>query len=401
MMMMMINAMGGNGSTTVALRRLGPRLRASAAANDAIEGAFDARLWSRRWSSSSSSSSHHGYKYLGGSSSNNSSRLSILGRRPLTSTTLTPPITKTSSPSLLSSRTTTTTTTTTTSRVPALTSTNSPRAFSTSPSNMSRPNGLIATEGIELLTFQTPNGFKASILLEELKEAYNLPYTAQSIDISQNIQKEPWFVALNPNGRIPAVVDHDNGGLAVFEGSAILSYLSRRYDPDNRFSFDVQSDDYTRAETWIGWQHGGVGPMQGQANHFIAAAPIRVNWGIQRYVGETERLYGVAEAHLASGRDYLVGPGRGRYSIADIALVGWVNSSVAITIDLERQFPNLFAWFKRIWERPAVQRGFRVPKPPANGVLLDNGPEFAKKLEERKDFVAKAKEEFGYKYSSP
>lgn len=126
---------------------------------------------------------------------------------------------------------------------------------------MSRPSSLLATKGIELLTLSTPNGYKASVVLEELKEAYGLQYTWQSIDISKNIQKEPWFIAVNPNGRIPALVDHDNGGLNVFEGNAILSYLTRRYDTENRFSFAVDDDDYTHAEAWIGWQHGGLGPM--------------------------------------------------------------------------------------------------------------------------------------------
>jgi glutathione S-transferase len=126
---------------------------------------------------------------------------------------------------------------------------------------MSDPTGLIANKGIELLTWPTPNGYKASILLEELKDAYGLEYTWQAINISKDIQKEPWFIAINPNGRIPAIVDHDNGGLAVFEGIAILGYLARRYDTENRFSFAVDDDDYTRAEAWIGWQHGGLGPM--------------------------------------------------------------------------------------------------------------------------------------------
>ena len=124
-----------------------------------------------------------------------------------------------------------------------------------------RPSGLIATKGIELLTWNTPNGYKASVLLEELKEAYGTQYTWQGVDISKNIQKEPWFLAVNPNGRIPAIVDHDNGDLAVFEGNAILGYLARRYDKDLRFSFAVDDPDYTRAESWIGWQHGGIGPM--------------------------------------------------------------------------------------------------------------------------------------------
>ncbi|VUC33624.1 unnamed protein product, partial [Clonostachys rosea] len=190
---------------------------------------------------------------------------------------------------------------------------------------MSRPTGLIATKGIELLTCPTPNGFKATILLEELKDAYGLEYTSQTINISLNIQKEPWFIAVNPNGRIPAIVDHDNNGLAVFEGNAILGYLSRRYDTENRFSFAVDDDDYTRAEAWIGWQHGGLGPMQGQANHFVRYAPEKVPYGIQRYVGESERLYGILNTRLAD-RDFVVGPSRGKFSIADIALLGWVDN---------------------------------------------------------------------------
>jgi glutathione S-transferase len=127
--------------------------------------------------------------------------------------------------------------------------------------SMARPTGLIASEGIELLSWGTPNGVKAHILLEELRDAYGLDYTIQGIDIGLNVQKEPWFTAINPNGRIPVLVDHDNNGLAVFEGNAILSYLTRKYDPEHKFSFKIDDDDYTRAESWIGWQHGGIGPM--------------------------------------------------------------------------------------------------------------------------------------------
>lgn len=107
----------------------------------------------------------------------------------------------------------------------------------------------------------TPNGYKASILLEELKEAYGKEFSWQSINIGKNTQKEPWFTALNPNGRIPVIVDHDRNGIAIFEGNAILSYLTRHYDPENKFSFAIDDDDYSIAECWIGWQHGGVGPM--------------------------------------------------------------------------------------------------------------------------------------------
>lgn len=126
---------------------------------------------------------------------------------------------------------------------------------------MARPTGLIASKGIELLSWGTPNGVKAHILLEELRDAYGLVYTIQSIDIGLNVQKEPWFTAINPNGRIPVLVDHDNNDLAVFEGNAILSYLTRKYDSENKLSFKIDDDDYTRAESWVGWQHGGIGPM--------------------------------------------------------------------------------------------------------------------------------------------
>lgn len=127
--------------------------------------------------------------------------------------------------------------------------------------SMARPTGLIASKGIELLSWGTPNGVKAHILLEELRDAYGLDYTIQGIDIGLNVQKEPWFTAINPNGRIPVLVDHDNNDLAVFEGNAILSYLTRKYDPEHKLSFKIDDDDYTRAESWIGWQHGGIGPM--------------------------------------------------------------------------------------------------------------------------------------------
>uniref|UniRef100_A0A8H7NF09 Glutathione S-transferase II n=2 Tax=Bionectria ochroleuca TaxID=29856 RepID=A0A8H7NF09_BIOOC len=264
---------------------------------------------------------------------------------------------------------------------------------------MARPTGLIATKGIELLTCPTPNGFKATILLEELKDAYGLEYTSQTINISQNIQKEPWFIAVNPNGRIPAIVDHDNGGLAVFEGNAILGYLSRRYDTENRFSFAVDDDDYTRAEAWIGWQHGGLGPMQGQANHFVRYAPEKVPYGIQRYVGESERLYGVLDARLAD-RDFVVGPSRGKFSIADIALLGWVDNSRNAALDLS-QFPNVKAWFGRCTDRPAVRRGLALPSPFRNSLLKELDPAGVEAEAEVKKLVDGAKEKYGYKYTSP
>lgn len=129
---------------------------------------------------------------------------------------------------------------------------------------MAEPTGCIAKDGIELFTAGTPNGWKASIILEELKEAYGDTFpniTYQGLNIMKNTQKEPWFIAINPNGRIPALVDHERNDFPVFEGLAILSYLTRHYDPEHKLSFPADSDDYSVAEQWMSWQHGGVGPM--------------------------------------------------------------------------------------------------------------------------------------------
>lgn len=120
-----------------------------------------------------------------------------------------------------------------------------------------RPTGLKGHSSIELLTWGTPNGHKASIILEELKAAYGKEYTFQAINIGQNIQKEEWFTKFSPNGRIPAIVDHDRNGFSVFEGAAILSYLTRHYDPEHKFSF-TDEDDLSRCEQWVAWQHGGL-----------------------------------------------------------------------------------------------------------------------------------------------
>ncbi|KAI1078060.1 glutathione S-transferase [Whalleya microplaca] len=281
--------------------------------------------------------------------------------------------------------------------------------YSTTPTpeqdvEMSEPTGLIAKSGIELLTFGTPNGYKISILLEELKAAYGTEYTWQSINILKNTQKEPWFTAVCPNGRIPAIVDHDRGGLAVFEGLAILGYLTRTYDPEHRFSFAVDTDEYTVAETWLAWQHGGLGPMQGQANHFFRFARERVPYAVQRYVGESERLYGVLNTRL-EGRDFVAGDGRGRFSIVDINLLGWVNVAEFSGIEL-KQFPNVQAWLDRCLERPAVRKGFAVPNESqlANAAVLkarETDPEKKKAAEESLAFLNESKEKYGYKYASP
>ncbi|ROW08398.1 hypothetical protein VMCG_03338 [Cytospora schulzeri] len=260
------------------------------------------------------------------------------------------------------------------------------------------PTGCIANEGIELFTMQTPNGYKASILLEELKEIYGdkaPKVTYQTVNIMKNTQKEKWFTDICPNGRIPALVDHDRGGFAVFEGLAILSYLTKHYDPDNVVSFPYDSDDHSVAEQWMSWQHGGVGPMQGQANHFLRAAKEKIPYGIQRYVGEAERLYGVLNTRLQD-RDFVAGAGRGRFSIADISLLGWANAARFGGIDLPNLFPHVVAWLDRCLARPGVKRGFEIPVPSSfsNGALAEKireDPEVRQRAEEARKLVDDAK----------
>ncbi|RYO91891.1 hypothetical protein DL762_001971 [Monosporascus cannonballus] len=269
---------------------------------------------------------------------------------------------------------------------------------------MSEPTGLIAKSGIELLTFSTPNGYKVSIFLEELKEAYGLEYTWQSVNIGKNTQKEPWFTAVNPNGRIPAIVDHDRGGLAVFEGLAILGYLARTYDREHRFSFPLDGDEYAEAESWLAWQHGGLGPMQGQANHFLRFAKEKVPYAIQRYVGESERLYGILDRRLSGGREYVAGKGpRGRYSIVDMSILGWADATLLAGVDLAAQFPNVQAWLDRCKARPAVRRGLAIPTESSisNENMRKAAESDPEKAEESRKLLRDSKEKYGYKYSSP
>ncbi|KAJ7937116.1 glutathione S-transferase [Mycena leptocephala] len=216
-----------------------------------------------------------------------------------------------------------------------------------------------------LYTAGTPNGHKVSVYLEELKALYpNVDYDFEKIDISTNVQKEPWFIALNPNGRIPVLVDRSRDNFVVFETAAILLYLADHYDKDKRFFFDSQTspNDYSEMLQWIFFAHGGVGPMQGQANHFQRSAPEDIPYAKKRYVDETKRLYGVLEIRLAD-RDWLVGPGRGKLSIADFNVFPWVRVYPFARIESIDEFPKMKAWLERLEERPAVQAGVAVPPP--------------------------------------
>ncbi|KAI0771924.1 glutathione S-transferase C-terminal-like protein [Trametes elegans] len=213
-----------------------------------------------------------------------------------------------------------------------------------------------------LYTGATPNGHKVSVFLEELKAAYGLEYDFQAIDISKNTQKEPWFIKLNPNGRIPVLVDGNRNDFVVFETAAILLYLQQHYDKENKFGFDPKEepDLYSEELQWIFFAHGGVGPMQGQANHFNKYAPEVIPYAKKRYTDETKRLYGVLEIRLQD-RDYLVGPGRGVYTITDINVLAWIRFHKIAGIESLDEWPRLKAWYDRSTSRPGFVAGTQVP----------------------------------------
>ncbi|KAF5387847.1 hypothetical protein D9615_000353 [Tricholomella constricta] len=236
---------------------------------------------------------------------------------------------------------------------------------------LSHPTMSTSTKPFVLYTAPTPNGFQASVLLEELKTVYpGIDYDVEKIDISKNVQKEPWFIKLNPNGRIPVLVDRQRDNFPVFETAAILLYLSHNYDKDMKFWYDpVKSpSDYSELLQWIFFAHGGVGPMQGQgrptylaANHFNHSAPEDIPYAKKRYLEETKRLYGVLEIRLTD-RDWLVGPGRGKYTIADVKAFPWVRVHAYAGIESLDEWPNVKAWLARAIERPAAQAGLQVGK---------------------------------------
>lgn len=200
---------------------------------------------------------------------------------------------------------------------------------------------------ITFYTAPTPNCYKVSIALEEL----GLPYEVVRLDLKALDQKQPDFLAINPNGRVPAIVDD---GFPVFESGAILWRLAEkagRLLPDG-------ADARSQALQWLMHQMSGVGPMQGQANVFFRYFPEQIPAAISRYQNETLRLYGVLEARLAE-RDYILAD----YSIVDIAFFPWVRDWAWAGLDIE-PFPRLAAWIDRIAARPAVQRGMTIPEPP-------------------------------------
>lgn len=204
---------------------------------------------------------------------------------------------------------------------------------------------------IDLYSWTTPNGRKVSILLEELGVEYNV----HAIDISKDEQFDPDFLKIAPNNRIPAIVDHDTG-IQMMETGAIMLYLAEKY---GKFMPKGESDRWAAIE-WLMWQMGGVGPMLGQVHHFVKYNPGKSEYAEERYSKEARRLYGVLDRRL-EGRDYIVGEGRGEYSITDMANFPWMARHDWQQIDLN-DFPNVRDWYVRVAKRPAVQRGYQVPK---------------------------------------
>jgi GST-like protein len=204
---------------------------------------------------------------------------------------------------------------------------------------------------IDLHYWTTPNGHKVTIALEEL----GLPYRIVPVNISSGDQFKPDFLALAPNNRIPAIVDHDpaEGGtpISIFESGAILEYLA---DKTGRLLPRAPRERFEVLQ-WLYWQMGGLGPMAGQNHHFSVYAPERIPYATERYVKETGRLYGVLDRRLA-GRDFVAASG---FSIADIAIYPWI-----VPHERQRQrledFPNVARWFAALAARPSVVRAYEI-----------------------------------------
>ena len=188
----------------------------------------------------------------------------------------------------------------------------------------------------------------------------SLQYKVHAIDMKAGVQKQDWFLEINPNGRIPALTDTFTDGkiIRLFESGSIMQYLVEQYDPRHAISYPKGSRESYEVNSWLFFLQGGVGPMQGQANHFNHYAPEKIQYGIDRYVNETRRLYGVLDRHLSQSKSaYLVGD---KCTIADIAHWGWVAAAGYSGVDIS-EFPQLQAWEDRMLKRPAVEKGRHVP----------------------------------------
>lgn len=222
----------------------------------------------------------------------------------------------------------------------------------------------------------------------------SIPYETKSISLKEDEQKQPWFLEINPNGRIPALTDsfEDGKTIRLFESGSIMQYLVATYDTDHKISFPAGSREFYEMNNWLFFQNAGLGPMQGQANHFNRYAPEKIQYGINRYLNETRRLYRVLEKHLVDTKqDYLVGNKCSKSvncepfnydcshikAIADIANWSWVVSGPWAGVDLV-EFPVLSKWVDRMWARPGVDKGQANPSPIDKEIMKD-----PKKIEEK------------------
>ena len=200
---------------------------------------------------------------------------------------------------------------------------------------------------IDLYTAPTPNGWKASVTLEEL----GLPYETHAVNLAKNEQKEPWFLAINPNGRIPAIIDRDYGSLAIFESGAIMIHLAEK---TGRL-LPTDAAGRARVLSWLMFQMGGVGPMMGQANVFFRYFPEKIQPVIDRYQNESRRLFEVLDRRLGES-EWLATD----FSIADIANWCWVRTYKWSGVSVDG-LANLRRWLDAMTERPACRRGVEVP----------------------------------------
>ncbi|MFT4089252.1 MAG: glutathione binding-like protein [Asticcacaulis sp.] len=202
---------------------------------------------------------------------------------------------------------------------------------------------------ITLHTWTTPNGYKASIALEEL----GLPYRVRPVDIRNNAQFQPDFLKISPNNKIPAIVDEDTG-LSVFETGAILIYLAEKTGK----LLPASGPERYKVLEWLNWQMGGLGPMFGQLGHFAVFAPEKIPYAINRYLEEAKRLLKVLDTQLSKNA-HVAGAD---YSIADIAIFPWINTLITFYKQdaLIADFPHIRAWFDKLAARPAVQKGLTI-----------------------------------------
>jgi len=191
----------------------------------------------------------------------------------------------------------------------------------------------------------------------------SIDYDIHAFDLSKKTQKEPWFLKLNPNGRIPVLVDRVRN-YTVFESGAIMLYLQQHYDPDNKFGWDPKANpnEYSELLQWTLFGYSAVGPMQNELQVYRNAQE-KIPYAINRYLEETKRVYGVLEIRLSQGRDWLVGPGRGMYSIADINVLPSVHFLSYAGIETLDEWPNVKKWLERARARPASFAGLDIGRP--------------------------------------